>query len=329
MALGTAEGQPQHGLAQGLHAVRIVIQEILCGDGATLVGHHVIALESGGNELGFRAVGHQVAGELFGEELIVGQVVVESLDDPVAPEPEVAAAINGESVGVRVAGGVQPRQGHGLPEVGAGEQAAGQLLIGQRVGIGDEGSDLRGRGWQACEVQREAADQGGPVCGGIWFQGLCREAGLDKTVNRLVRGAFRERGFFRRREGPMAGVGGSFPDPSLEEFLLGRREGKMRFGRWHQFLRVRVDDAFPCFAVGRVAGFEGDAARLVGMGLCREIEPEFAFARFFIEAVAGEAVLREDGPDIAIVVDGGTGGRQGRADSREEGQEKREAGGHG
>ena len=76
---------PEYGLAEGAHAIGVVVDEVLLGDGAALVGVHVVALEPGGDELGIGAPGQEVAGQLLHQEAVVGQVVVEGLDDPIAP----------------------------------------------------------------------------------------------------------------------------------------------------------------------------------------------------------------------------------------------------
>ena len=74
-----------------------------------------------------------------------------------------AAAVDRVAVGVGVAGGVEPDEGHAFAEVRAGEQAVDELFVGVgRSSIGDEGFDFGGRGRQAGEVERQAADR---ACG--------------------------------------------------------------------------------------------------------------------------------------------------------------------
>ena len=70
-----------------------------------------------------------------------------------------AAAVDREAVGVGVAGGVEPVEGHPFAEVRAGEQAVDEFLVGVGVFVGDEGFDFGGGGRQAGEVEREAADE--------------------------------------------------------------------------------------------------------------------------------------------------------------------------
>ena len=120
VALRASEGQAEDGFTEGLHAVGVVVDEVLGGNRATLVGVHVVALESGGDELAVVGIRHEVAGDLLRDEAVVGLVVVEGLDDPVAPEPEVTPAVDGEAVGVGVTGGIQPIEAHAFAEVGTG-----------------------------------------------------------------------------------------------------------------------------------------------------------------------------------------------------------------
>ena len=78
------------------------------------------------------AFGQQVAGDLLDDELVVGQVAVERVDDPVAIEPDAARLVLLEAVGVGVAGGVEPVPAPALAVVRRGEQPLDQLLVGVR-----------------------------------------------------------------------------------------------------------------------------------------------------------------------------------------------------
>ena len=79
-----------------------------------------------------RGPGQQVAGQLPGDELVVRQIGVEGLDDPVAPGPHGAIDVGLVAVGVGVAGQVEPVDGHALAEPGRGQQAVDQALVGVR-----------------------------------------------------------------------------------------------------------------------------------------------------------------------------------------------------
>ena len=83
-------------------------------DAAALVGLPVQPVERGRDPLLARRVGQQIAGELPGEELVVGQVVVERADDPVAIRRHVALDVGLVAVRVGVAREVEPVHRHPL-----------------------------------------------------------------------------------------------------------------------------------------------------------------------------------------------------------------------
>ena len=154
VALRAGQRQTQHRLAQRFHAVRVVVQQVLGGDRATLVGVHVIPLEARGDQLGVRRVREEVAGKLLEQEAVVGLVVVESLDHPVAPEPELTTAVDREPVGVGVAGGIQPIERHAFAEVRRGQQAVHLLLVGSGGAVLQEGLQFLRRRRQTSQVER-------------------------------------------------------------------------------------------------------------------------------------------------------------------------------
>ena len=94
--------------ADGVHAVEHRLHAELLGIDAAFLVDHRVAQKAGGDDLVLRGVGQQVAGELLDDELVVGQVAVEGVDDPVAVEPDEARLVLLEAVGVGVARGVEP-----------------------------------------------------------------------------------------------------------------------------------------------------------------------------------------------------------------------------
>ena len=100
----------------------------------------------------------KVAGDLLADELVVGEIGVEAVDHPVAITPGVG---NGEvelvATRLAIADDVEPVAGKPLAEVGGCEEPVDILLIGQRIGIGDDAIDL-GR------IGRKPGEQlGGPA----------------------------------------------------------------------------------------------------------------------------------------------------------------------
>ena len=101
-----------------------------------------------------------------------GLVVVEGVDDPVAPAGHVAAAVDVVAVRVGVAGGVEPVERHPLAVMGGGQQAIDELSHRRRAIVGEEGVDLPGRRRQPGQIERHAADQRGLVRLGRRLQAL-------------------------------------------------------------------------------------------------------------------------------------------------------------
>lgn len=81
----------------------------------------MVAIEGGGQKLGVSGVVEHVTGDLFDSELIEGHVIPEGVDDPVAPGPVGTAPINLISIGICVAGGIDPEEGHAFG-VGVGRK---------------------------------------------------------------------------------------------------------------------------------------------------------------------------------------------------------------
>jgi hypothetical protein len=108
MAAGAAIGHADEGCAYGVgDFVEVFLAAKEEGLGVALIGE--VAEEAGG-DYGFGIVGPElVAGDLFMDELVVGLVGVERLDDVVAVAPGVGTGFVGlETVAVGVAGEIEP-----------------------------------------------------------------------------------------------------------------------------------------------------------------------------------------------------------------------------
>ena len=159
VALGAAYGEAHPHLHGGVHAILYSRHAELFVVGAAFIIRHRVAMEGGGDDLVLGGIGKQIAGELFGGELVERHVVVQGLDDPIAIKPDVAAQILLIAPGVCVTGEIQPEPRPVFAEVFGTQQS---------IDIGFEGRSrervgLFWRGRQACEVQRETARQGLPV----------------------------------------------------------------------------------------------------------------------------------------------------------------------
>ena len=159
VTLRAAERETEHGLTERLHAVRVVVGEILLGDRAALVRHHIVALETRGDQIGVGAIGQKVSRQLLHEKAVVRFIVVEGLDDPVAPEPHVPTTVDGETVRVRVARGVEPIESHALAEVRTREEAGDEFRIRVRIAVRRKRLHLGSLRRQARQIKRETADE--------------------------------------------------------------------------------------------------------------------------------------------------------------------------
>ena len=166
----------------------------------------------------------------------------------------------------------------------------------------------------------KAADERPRVGRGRGGDALAGEPGADEAIHRVGgAGDLRQRGADRGLEGPMRGLRGALGDPTPEEVRLRGGQGLLGFGRRHHLVRMRRGDAVEQLAVGRSARHHGDRAAFGWFpGGGRKVEAQAALARGVIGSVAVEAVAREDGPDVAVVVHG-RAGRGGREECRGEG----------
>ena len=158
-------------------------------------------------------------------------------------------------------------------------------------------------GREAGEVEAEAAGEGAAV-------GLRRgreaggfEPGEDEGVDwvfapdcvlhlRRLRSSGRD-------QRPMRLVLGAFGDPLLERFFLGGGELLVGFRRRHHRVGIGRVGARDERALGRLAGDDG----IVLDGDFAFVEAEVGLAGGAVGAVAGEAVLREDRADVAVVLE--------------------------
>ena len=88
----------------------VLVAELLL-DAAALIGLAVETIEGGGQDLFVRGLREEIPGELPRDELVVGQVLVEGLDDPVTPRGEIAVGVGLISIGIGKAREIEPLVG--------------------------------------------------------------------------------------------------------------------------------------------------------------------------------------------------------------------------
>ena len=134
--------------------------------------------------------------------------------------------------------------------------------------------------------------------------------------------------------GPMLLVFATGSDPTVEDVLFRIGEGFVGLGGRHDLLFVSGMDAVVDFAFLRFARRNGACAIVIGGGTGKIVEPQLGLAGFFVGAVAMEALVRQDGLDIAVEIDrlrhrgmeARGGGRHGKSSGNEE---QKRGSGHG
>ena len=185
MALRAVEREAQPGRAGGADAVDHGVEAIFVRVGASFLVEHRVAVEARGDEVVGRGAGEQVAGQLLDAELVVRQVGVEGLHDPVAVRPDGARTVFLEAVRVGVAGEVEPATGPALAIARGGQQSVHEFIVGVgRLVLRESVGFFRGRG-NAGEVEGHAAHEGVAVGFGRRLQAGLFKPGPDERVDRV------------------------------------------------------------------------------------------------------------------------------------------------
>ena len=190
VAAGAGDGQAQETAGDGVDALVALVGAALNRLG--LIPNPGSAAEEAGRleVFGGGVLAHQVAGELHLDELAIGKIVVELLDDPVAVDPgaierhvAAPARIETANVVVAVAGDVEPVAAPALAVGRRCEETVDHLGEGLGGGVLFEGGDLGGGGRKAGEVEGGATDQGALVRHGSGLQTLLHKLGEDEAVD--------------------------------------------------------------------------------------------------------------------------------------------------
>ena len=192
VAPGAGDGESEHGLGDDFdllvvnvvqHALLVLLRDRFRAQGQETGGHDAAFVDRAGR---FRR--KQVSGDLLADEPVVGQVVVERLDDVVAVSPGVRIpVVLVVARGIGVAGDIQPVPAPAFPVERGGQQAvhdglegAGRVVRQERFGVG-----LGGR--QARQVEGGPAQQGQLVGGRSGLEIPLLQLGEQKSVDRALR----------------------------------------------------------------------------------------------------------------------------------------------
>ena len=302
MTLGAAKRGGHPDSRDIAHAVAEINCDVFLGLRTAFARGHVQPVVAGGDELPPRRAGQLVAGELLARELVERQVVVEGVDDVLAVERLGLFVVGVVAHRVGVAHEVEPVNRHALAVMRTGQQAIDQFANGARRRVGNERPHLFPSRRQPGEVERQAADQRTAVGLPRRLVALCPQRRQHEPVDvvedeRVVFDAGRH-GAGDRLVGPVKVVLRALGDPALKQRFLGGIEFLARVGRRHEVVLVVRDDAGDQFALAWLAGHDRRGAVEFGQGAVAGVEPQIGLALRGIGAVAGEAVVAEQRPNV-------------------------------
>ena len=198
----------------------------------------MIAIETAGDFLSVGGIGKKVTCELPDGELVEWEVIIESLNDPVSPDPLPCIAILLKAITVGVASGIKPWKGHAFAVVRAGEESVNEFFPGIGAGVIDEGFDFGGGGGESDEVDGKAFDECSAVSFGGGLEVIFFKFCEDEVINGILGpcGVFDggETGAFRRSEGPVCLPWCSGGNPVMEDLFLLGRELSAGIRGWHE-----------------------------------------------------------------------------------------------
>ena len=256
------------------------------------------------------ASGQQVAGELLDQELVVGHVAVERVDHPVAPRPLLARQVLLVAVACRRSGRRRASAGPLLAVVRRREQPIDQLARTRRRRVRDERIDFLRRRRQADQVERKAGGRSVASVGlGRRLRTSPPPAGEDERVDRRCAAQPR----VARPAAPPAAAARRTPSaprysPPADPPLAASRPAPASaaccaFGGGITSSGSVLVIARDQLALVRLARHDG------GLATRRRSAPRRAgraagspLRAFVVGAVAGEAVVRQDRPHVAVVV---------------------------
>ena len=317
VAPGAAQSQSQPDRGGGLDAVDSVLDLVLVRIRAVLGIAAMVAIEARGDVLRQRWTGEEVARELLDREPVERHVGVERVNHPVAPAPHVPRAVVLIAVSVRVAGRIQPPEGHAFAKARRGQQAFHGLFVSGWRWVGDEVAHRAGGGRESGQIQGDSAQEQRRVGGFRRTHARFAQARQNEPVDRIGcpgggQGsaiADPAHGF----EGPVPRPRGTLRDPRLECLdLFGTQRCVAERGRRHAECRGLAGDPADDLATLRIAADDGEPSvrqRLERPFLA--VEAQRRHARGGVRTVTGVAAVGEDRPDVRVEVHGRGGCRHG------------------
>ena len=127
---------------------------------------------------------HQVAGQLFANELVVGFISIKGINHVIAVAPGMRIGeVDVLAAGFGVACDIQPVASPAFPETFRSQQSVHQFLISPGVLVIYKSLHFLRCGRHTVQIKKEPANQGAPIGLGGRLQGLLLQAGQNKAVD--------------------------------------------------------------------------------------------------------------------------------------------------
>ena len=112
VAASAFERQTKKCRCKRLNPITNILDSILLLDTPPLRLLLMQAIERGRKDLIVGCIGNQIAGKLKLDEVIEGEIVIKSSDNPISPCPHIAFPVHLESIAVSIARHVEPIGSH-------------------------------------------------------------------------------------------------------------------------------------------------------------------------------------------------------------------------
>ena len=163
VAAGASHRQPQPDGRSRLYAIDHIFDGVLFGNDSAFPIAAMVAIETAGDLLLESSVWQHVSGDLLNRELIEGHVLVEGINDPIAPPPHASLGIRLIAVGIGISRRIQPAARHLLGVARGLEQTIDYLFVSIGRAVSEKGIHFgRGRR-EATQIECQPADLGGKV----------------------------------------------------------------------------------------------------------------------------------------------------------------------
>ena len=262
-------------------------------------------MKTGRQDLFGCRIGKQIAGELFDRELVKRHVVMEGLDDPVAPRPVAAIGILLIPIGIGIACGIEPPHRHPFAVVRRLEQSIDRRFISPRrlvsVGriCGGESLQFGDRRWQPGEVERGPAKQRVGLRRGSRLQPFLLKLDSHERIDGMQIG-YRDLAPDWGLERPMSTPRGTFVDPPAERLDLRLAERlSMGVRGGHPQIRIVAGHPHHEFTLVRVFRHDRCEAPQILHGSFPQIQPQTRLSVGLIRSVTVEAAVRQDRQHLA------------------------------